>query len=281
MPQQLTDAVDPVNLLYYGDGGTGKTSHICAMARLGKVWILNAEGGIKKRPLALLGIPIENIEVFPGPDEVLDYESVEAEWIRIREAVAADPTSYVGVGIDSLTDFQMTLAGKVASAAVIRASRAGRDRNPSVMDQDNWREVNWYVNETMRRFRDLPVHFAMSALTRREQDDDSSITYRPAVTPSLQNPLDLTADVICHTSVALVDGEEEFRGLFRPHGKYRGKDRLHALPKWLVDPTFDRVVGYVNDELTVDTDDVMNAARVRAQREKELQAETENTKQAA
>lgn len=277
MPQQLTDSRDPVNALYYGDGGTGKSTHLASMAHLGKVFLVNAESGLKQRPLKQRGIPVENIEIFPGPGEELTFDSLEEQWNRIREELHKDPEAYAGVGWDSVTELIQILLDGIAQDKVKRANRAGKERNRHLRTQEDYGDMTAMVRELMRKFRDLPCHFGVTALPRRTQDDDGSVTYTPGVTPAVAQDLNLWIDVVCHTSVALVgpEQEEEFRGLFRPHNKYRGKDRLNALPKWLVDPTFDRIVAYVDDELDVDSDPVMVAARERAAATKETAPETE------
>jgi len=266
MPQQLKDVREPVNALFYGEGGTGKTTDLAFMANLGKVLVINAESGVKAGPLEALGVEIENIEVFPGEGEELDYDSLEGEWLRIREELNEDPDAYAGVFFDSITEVQAALKDRTVIAAVDRANKAGRERSRWVVDQDNWREVNEQCRALIRRFRDLPIHFGMSALQRRESDDDGSVSYQPAVTPGLQSDLNLWVDVTCHTSTVVVDGETEYRGLFAPHSKWRGKDRTGKLPKWLVDPTFDRIVAYRDGELEAEDDPVMLEARERAKR---------------
>jgi hypothetical protein len=115
----------------------------------------------------------------------------------------------------------------------------------------------------------------MTTGIRREQDDDGTVIYQPGVTPGVQEALKLHMDLICITSVGSVNGEEEFRGLFRPDGKYQGKDRLHALPKWLIDPQFDRVQAYIDGTLDRDSDPVMEAARVAREEEAAKLAELE------
>lgn len=267
-PQLLTDLVEPVNQLYYGDGGTGKTTALMTMANLGKIWAVNAESGIKARALKKHGIAIENIEVYPGPGEQLTYDGLESEWLRIREELEKDPNAYAGTVWDSITEIHKVLLDSVVAKAQVRWEKQGKEREEHFIALEDYGVMTEQVRALMRKFRDLPCHFGVSALQRRDQDDDGSVTYQPAITPKLAIDLIGWMDVVCHTSVALVDGEEEFRGLFRPHSKFRGKDRLGALPKWLVDPTFERVVSYVDEDLTVDDDPVMKAARERAQRQR-------------
>lgn len=269
MTKSLEDVIEPVNCLWYGDGGMGKTTNLMAMAKLGKVLVVNAESGIKARALREHGIPIANIEIFPDPDdptEELTFEGLEALWLRIREELNDDPTSWVGTGWDSVTEIQQKMKDIEVVRSVAKANRRGMERDPFVVDQDNWRTINEQCRSLIRRFRDLPCHFGATALSRREQDSDGTVVYMPAVTPGLQNDLIGWFDIICHCSVAIVgeDQEEEYRGLFKPHTKFRGKDRFKILPKWLVDPQFDRVIQYVDGGITIDKDPVMKEAKKRA-----------------
>jgi hypothetical protein len=260
------EAKEPVNLLYYGDGGTGKTTALAAMANTGRVLVVNAESGVKGRALRARGVDVSNIELFPGPDESVTFDSLEEQWNRVREALNADPEAYVGVLWDSVTEIYKTLLDSVVAKAVVKSERQGKERDRFFIDRADYGVMTEQVRGLVRKYRDLPCHFGVSALTRREQDDDGSVSYQPAVTPALQNDLVGWMGVVCHTSVVLVAGEEEFRGLFRPHGKYRGKDRLQALPKWLVDPTFDRILQYVDEGMDVSEDPVMQAAKDREAR---------------
>lgn len=269
MAQPLSDTREPINILFYGDGGTGKTTDLAAMANLGKILIVNAESGVKASALRRNGIDVSNIEVFPGPGEEITFDALEGEWKRVREELNEDPEAYVGVAWDSVTEIYKALLDNEVAKAIKRAERKGVEREPFFIAREDYGVMTEQVRSLVRKYRDLPCHFGVSALARREQDDDGSVTYQPAVTPALQNDLVGWMDIVCVTSVALVDGEDEFRGLFRPHSKFRGKDRLKIMPKWLVNPTFDRVAAYVEEELDSDSDPVMEAARERAARAKE------------
>ncbi len=275
MPKALSEEPEPLNILYYGDGGMGKTTHLTSMVHLAeagqKLWLANAESGVKAGALQRRGIPTADIEVYPDPDnpeESISFEGIENEWLRVREELHKDPNSYIGTGWDSITEIQQALKDVDVLAAVAKANRNGRERSRHVVDQDNWRSVNEQCRQLIRKYRDLPCHFACSALSRREQDSDGVVVYQPGVTPGLQGDLVGWMDIVVHCSIAIVDGEEEFRGLLRAHGKYRGKDRFSATPRWLVDPTFDRIYQYVYGGLTVDEDEVMQLAKERAARDK-------------
>jgi hypothetical protein len=274
VPVALSDEDEPTNVLYYGDGGSGKTTDLATAAKHGKVWIANAEGGVKARALRQHDIPLENIEIFPDPnsDEELSFEGLEAEWKRIREALAEDPTAYVATGWDSVTEIQQKMKDFEMQRGKMKAARRGVERDPFTMDQDNWRTVNEQCRSLIRRFRDLPCHFIATALQRREQDNDGAVVYMPAVTPGLQNDLIGWVDVVVHTETIIVLEEEVYMGLTRNRGKYRGKDRFNMLPPRLVNPTHERIASYINGELTVEKDDEMQDLKARMEREEQSAA---------
>lgn len=279
MPITLTEESEPLNILYYGDGGSGKTTDLMTWASLGKIWVANAESGVKaralKRAAAEMGIeiPTGNIELFPGPDEELSYDGLEAEWKRIREELHKDPQAYVATNWDSVTEIQQAMKDNEVARSLAKANRMGQARDPFVVDQDNWRTVNEQCRSLIRKFRDLPCHFGASALQRREQDSNSRVAYMPGVTPGLQNDLIGWVDVLCHTEEIYVANQLFYMGGFTNEGMFRGKDRFHALPRKLVNPTATRVHAYIEGDLTVESDDEMQALKAA------VEAANDDTKQ--
>lgn len=264
MTVKLTDVREPLNVLYYGDGGTGKTTALATMANLGPVLIVNAESGVKRRPLEAMGVNVANIELFPGPGQAISPDDLESEWARVKAALNENPDAYAGVIWDSVTEIYKALLESIVSEAAAQAERQGRERNRFFISRDDYGLMTEQMRRLVRKYRDLPCHFGVSALARRETDDDGAVVYQPAVTPALQNDLVGWMDIVTWTSIVASNGTDEYRGLFGPHGKYRGKDRLGAVPKWLVDPTFERIAQYTDGTLTTSKDPVMEAARKRA-----------------
>lgn len=268
MATKLTSIEEPLNVLYYGDGGTGKTTHIAHMADLGKVLLINAESGVKARALQRCGVDVSNIEIFPEPGERLTYKTLEAEWLRLREELHKDPGAYVGTGWDSLTEIYKILLDDAVKAGAAADERRGKPREEGFIDRSDYGVMSEQVRGLVRKFRDLPCHFCASALERRDIDDDGTVVYRPAVTPGLQTDMYGWFDLVCHTQVVNVGPHEQYRGLFRPAGKFRGKDRYKVMPRELVNPTFDRVLDYVEESLSLEKDPVMKAAQQQVNEQK-------------
>lgn len=250
MTQTLTDIEEPLTTLYYGEGGTGKSTHLAHMANLGRIVAINAESGLKARALKRCGVNVKNIDVYPAPDERATYNGLVQEWMRIREANHKKPGTYVGVFWDSLTEITQLLLEDV------------REANPDRKDErKSYGEMQDQIRSLIRKYRDLGIHFGASALDRRDIDDDGEVIYRPSVNPALQKDLPLWFDEIISCSVSVdEEGEEHYLGLFRAAGKRKGKDRFKVMPRYIVNPTFTRVLEYVEEELTADKDKISQTA---------------------
>lgn len=256
----LDDVEDTVNGLWYGDPGSGKTTDVLTAANAGVVILINAEGGAKLRPLRQRGIDTSMIRLYPKPGQKVTYEKLESLYWGIKSELDTHPGSIVAVVWDSLTEIHKALLDDAVAAGYRKAQQQHKDRDEFFVDRQDYGTMSEQMRKLLRRYRDLPCHFLMTALTRRDQDDDGVVTYLPAVTPALQTDVMGFVDVICHTTVRGDGDKAEFQGEFAPVGKFRGKDRFGALPRKLVDPTFERVLQYVRDEVTTDTDPIQQAA---------------------
>lgn len=271
MAKPLEDILDPLRVLYYGDGGSAKSTNIAHMADLGKVVVINAEGGLSVTALKKQGVNTANIEVWPDPGERITYRGLEAEVLRIREELHQDPSAIVGTAWDSMTEIAAVLLEDVTAneyARAVRTSSKRADMGEFFTDVGDYGVMASQVRQLIRKFRDLPCHFAASCLERRDQDPDGKIIYRPSVIPSLYSDLHLWFGMVCHTYVAASNDpeseEEQYRGEFRPIGKYRAKDRHGVAPRVLVNPTFDRLLSYFEGSMTEADDPVMIESKKKA-----------------
>lgn len=251
----LDDTTEFVNALYYGDAGSGKTTGAAHMAKLGKIIVIDAEAGLKKRPLRRLGVPTENIL----PYKVTTYADLEKLYWQVKAKLEEEPGWIAGVVFDSFTEIQKKLiediTGQRYAKNVRQAERGGFEvkDDPFAVDRDEYGKMTEQCRRITRQFRDLECHTAFVCLTRRDVDKegDGGIFYRPALTPAF------STDLLGYVDVAMYVQEEEdaelvdfsrYVGLTRPTGKYRGKDRYGATPPVFPNPTFDRVVEFVRQE---------------------------------
>lgn len=255
----LQDEIEYVNLMVYGNPGSGKTTDLAHLAKLGPVVFINAEAGLKRTALRQFDLPLENIEIFPAKGQTLTFQALDDLFWEIKGKLDADPGAYVGVNWDSITEIHKILLEQVShkeyDKAVRKAERAGIE--PEIdqffMDRAYYGVMTEQMRQLIRKYRDLPCHIGLSALPRRDLNEKTGdISYGPALTPALQTDLEGFVDIMCHTE--LDDDLEAYIGRFRQVGIKKAKDRFKMLPPVLIDPTFDRIISYVNGTLKEEDD---------------------------
>lgn len=258
---KLSDTREHVNALLYGDGGTGKTTALAHMANLGRMLYIDAEAGLKKAPLIEMGVAVENIERLDFDDEGLTFKALEDVFWSVKRDLADDPGSWAGVAVDSGTEVYHALLESLVLRRVDKAERlrasgktvADLMADRFFIDRDDYGIMSEQVRFLIRRFRDLPCHFGMAFLERRDQDPhDATVRVGPAVTPGLQSDVIGWHDIVGRCTYD--QGRDVYLGTFKPEGVRQGKDRYGALPRRMVDPTFDRLVAYVTGEIDAETD---------------------------
>lgn len=255
----LEETSEFINLLFYGRDGSGKTTDAATAAQYGRVLVINAEGGLKISALKKRGIKTENIMIYPNPksDEELDEGSLERVFIRVQADLIDDPKSWFAVVMDSGTEVGQKLTDAAQEARVARQQKtAGRgvEIDKNFVDRDDYGVSAKIMRKWLRRFRDLPCHFIVTALERRDVDEDTGkVQYGPAMSPAVVNDLMGLVDI-----AIMVKAPDEqrayYRGATKNAGKYRTKDRYDILPAILVEPTFDRVLDYFTGLETEEND---------------------------
>lgn len=255
-PKTLAQATDLIRAMWYSDPGKGKTYDMAHMAKLGKVIYVDAEKRLKKGVLQRAGIPLDNIE----PHTEISYKGLLDLAQTVRERLD-DGEQIVGVVWDSATEIHRLLLEDLVDRAVVQADRAGKDRDSWKTYQEDYGDMTEQMRRLIRRWRDLPIHFAMSCLAKRDNDEEGAIRVSPALTPAVQRDFLGYMDIVIHKRVELVNGVEEYSGLTRPVGRFEAKDAFGVLPRVLVNPSFDRLLGYVEGDLTSAKDPVQQAAK--------------------
>lgn len=269
----LDDAEEFIKALYFGTEGTGKTTATAFMANLpgdGDVIVINAEAGFKKRPLKALGVRTECLKVWrPDGNGIITYEKLERLYYRTADRLRRDPKCVKGVIMDSGTE----ITNKILEAASLtmyereqRNARKADDEkrfSPEVVELQDYGLMTSQMRKLIRKFRDLPCHFAMTALETEAQGEGefkhSKKQAAPEFTPKLRTSILGYMDVALRlTSETLPTAEFEQETLVtartKPSALVRAKDREGALPRDFVEPRFDRIVEFFNGE-TVAADD--------------------------
>lgn len=259
----LDDVVDHTNTLLYGREGSGKSTAGARLANIasnlpagkGKLLVINAEGGFKKGPLAKRGVDTSRIVVWPDPKkhQRVTHRALDEVHRRVKADLERDPDSWIGIMMDSASEVHIALLDSVQQKRVQAIKDKGADVDEDHVDIADYGTMSKMFRDILRKFRDLPCHFIVTALERRDVDKDTGKPqYGPAVTPGLQSDLLGYVDFVLMCKAEDEDGP--FRALTRANSRYRAKDRFDVLPKVMVDPFLDRIVGYVAGDLDPDTD---------------------------
>jgi hypothetical protein len=263
----LADEQQYYKVLWYGDAGTAKTTNLATLANLGRMVFVEAEAGLKNKPLLDMGVNTANIDPFRD----IRYASLDDMFWDLHASLEDNPGEYAGVGFDSLSEIVKKLVEQVTDKEFAKKVKKLEQRGESTEDLDPlFIDISYYgtMTEQMRRltrkYRDLPCHIGFTALERRDVDEDTGkVAYGPAVNPAFQNDIVGYVDVVIHTTTdgQWPDGSDVMIGQTRKNGKYGAKDRFHATPITLVDPTFERVIKYIEGELTAENDERQQAYR--------------------
>jgi len=246
-------------ILWYSDPGKGKTTNIANAAKFGKVIYIDSENGLKAKALRSHGIPVENIE----PHRNTTYEGLEALHQEIYERLISGEPIFA-TAWDTTTKAAASLLDTIAYESAIKATRIGKDKTEFDTWQDDYGTLAAKMRKLIRRFHDLPCHLLIGAHQRRDIDEETStVSIGPALSPAVQQDLVGYMDVVIHCRTEEFNDEDEFSGLTRPRGRFMAKDRYRMLPPFLIDPTFERVVDYIDDKIDRDKDPLQLLARKR------------------
>lgn len=269
--ESLHTVREPLTMLCYGKEGSGKTTGALTLAERGKVLLINAEGGAKPTALRAQGINLENVETWPkdGNIDSISFESIENEvFIPLKFALAEDPNAYIGVVIDSFSELARRLVDKAAESGREADRRNGKNPDPFKIALDDWGTMTTMMRMILRRFRDLGIHLIITALERRDTDDDGFVQYGPAVGPAVGSDTMGLVDVVIWTQNEQIgpDNKEFFTGTTRPVRRHRAKDRFGMLPPRMIEPSAVRVLAYIEGSLTKANDERHQAAALEARK---------------
>lgn len=246
-------------MLLYGKEGSGKSTSALRLSKLGRILVINTEAGLKRTPLAAQGVVLGNVETWPkgGDIDHITFQTIEEEvFIPLKLALEEDPNAYIGVVVDSFTELSRRLVDKAAAAGREADRLKGKSRSQFQIDLDDWGTMTTMMRVIFRRFRDLGIHLIITALERRDTDDNGDVSYGPAVGPAVGTDTMGMVDVVVWTTLEQIgsNATEFYIGTTHAQKRHRAKDRFGVLPVRMVDPSADRVLDYINATLHKSTD---------------------------
>ena len=266
----LSDRATLINLLLYGPEGTGKTTAALRMTKLckgsQKVLLVDAEAGAKREALAQRGVDVKRVEIWPDNPTQLTYDGMTDVAAELMEAGSQH---YVGCVLDSYSEVSRLLLDSVTAEARLRDAAIGKKRQRFAINLEDYGVASSMLRDLLRKFRDLPMHMVITALERRDIDDNGAVKYGPAMSPAVATDTLGLVDIVGYTSIEQVGGDagELVRSAhFTPVSRRRAKDRFGMLPAKLADPYADRIIQYVEGTLTAANDPVQAHVREVAKR---------------
>lgn len=262
----LMESEPHIKVVYYGNPGSGKTTAMASLAKLGKVAAIDFEGtGWISMSLRKRGIPVENVHLF----QPRTYKELEQVYWEIKGMIE-DDIGLVGVCVDHLTELESILVREASTERIDKARRKllgnGSKEALAVIEgldefvtelQDYGKWTN-QARKLIRMFRDLPIHVAFGAHVR---GDGAKLV--PALTEKFRNDLLGSMNMVIATYVDEINGKPEYLGATREVKRYVGKDRFDVTRPLMVHPHMDRLTQLVYGELDLDSDPVTLAFKQR------------------
>jgi hypothetical protein len=214
--QKTTNKQGHLNVLIYGEPGTGKTRFIGTAQPKFKTLIASAESG-----LLSLGDGYDNIKV-------TNFEQLEEIWKHLQ----FEKHDYKCFAMDSGTEIQ-----KICMEYILHKNK--RDK----AQMQDWGELGDKMARLIRTMRDMDIHFVMTALLDETKDEATGeVKAYPAFKGSLARQVAGYFDEVLFsysTSKKNERGEIEakYQLLTRNSGKYVAKDRSGKLPS-VIEPDF-------------------------------------------
>lgn len=264
---------DFLSALLYGPQGSGKTTAaariVNSLAPNSRALVIRAEAGLKVQALRQHSVDVSRIVPWPRDRQTkLSYESLDALFLRVADDLEKDPGCWGAIIWDSGSEITRMLLDAVledatAEARAIQAqarrmgvavqARGAAGRKPWSTDRDDYNVMTNQMRSLLRRFRYLPCHLIMTALERRDVDEDTGkVHYGPAFTPAFKSDLMGYMDVVARCLVTTDEGIHYAHT--RLSDAWEAKDRYGLLPAVMVNPHTDRMMAYVQGALTADTD---------------------------
>jgi hypothetical protein len=252
----MDESKEWANVLLWGREGAGKSTAIARLSNLpghGKILMINAEGGLKPTALRKRGVDTSRLLIWPKPGQRITRLGLENVYRNVHADLMKDPDAWLATAWDSASEIYQVILSGVQEKRVKSLQRQGKDPDVDFVDRADYGTMSKMVRDLLRKFRDLPCHFFVTALERKDKDEETKkLVVGPSITPALQQ------DILGYVDMSLYmkagDEQGPFRAMTHGSARYRVKDRFDVLPRILSEPMGDRIIAYLHGDLTEDAD---------------------------
>lgn len=245
----VQDNEDYVNVIVYGDPGTGKTvlaGSAEAVEPMGPVLLIDCEGGTFS-----LRSFYPNIRIV----RVKSWDDMQ----RLYDQLRRGDHNFKTVILDSLTEIQKFSMGEIMKDVV----RKEPDRDPEVPSVREWGKSGEQIRRLVRGFRDLPMNVIFTALVNEDRNQKTGkVTFRPSLPGKLSREVPGYVDLVFYLykrdipNPKHVDGSDEPQTinarllLTTATEEFVCKDRSNNLPPVIVEPTMQVIYNAVHNIVT-------------------------------
>ena len=230
--QPVTDIIGYINLLIYGNPGSGKTvlaGSSDAVPELRPVLFIDVEGGTMS-----LRDRYPDVEVV----RVQSWDDMQ----KIYNELYAMEHDYKTVVLDSLTEIQKFSMYNIMNQVI----RDNPDRDPEVPSIREWGKNIEQIRRLVRAFRDLPMNTIITALAVTDKDQESGkIITRPSLSGKLAMEVGGFVDIVGYLYTKTIDGEVERLLLTQGTDRAIAKDRSDTLPSVVENPDMANLYAHI------------------------------------
>lgn len=230
--QPVTETVDFINLLIYGNPGSGKTvfaGSSDAVPELRPVLFIDVEGGTMSLR-----------DRYPDA-EVVRVQSWNDMQLIYNELYAMEH-DYKTVVLDSLTEMQKFSMYNIMREVI----ENNPDRDPEVPGIREWGKNIEQIRRLVRAFRDLPMNTIVTALAVTDKDSDSGkIVTRPSLSGKLAMEVGGFVDIVGYIYTKIIDGDVQRLMLTQGTDRVIAKDRSDTLPSVVEHPDMSVLYDYI------------------------------------
>lgn len=236
-----------LNILVYGQAGTGKTTFLGSAEPRFKTLILSAEAG-------LLSLERKAKEIAKATGQAkFEYDTMPIKSMKdlalARDYLYNAKHEYTLVGLDSGTELQ-----KVIIDEILQKKEAENSKTKGEIGVKDWGVLLNKMVSIIRAFRDLPrTSFVLTALSEEQKNEATGeISVVPAFDGKIKQTIDGYFDEVFYSFTAEKVDEQGVKSvrhglLTRNNGRMRAKDRSGLLPL-IVEPDFCKIYDMIHTE---------------------------------